>query len=195
MALIHHPVVNKNGEIITSAVTNIDLHDIARAGRTYGVSGYYVVTPLSDQQALSQKLISHWTSGYGATYNADRKEALSLIRICSTLESAMDEIREETGMSPKQVVTGAKAREKSLSFEAFRRMLSGEDGPAAYLLLLGTAWGLAESVKDSADFALAPVKGPGEYNHLSVRSAASIILDRLAGDRQPEKERTAKQIE
>ena len=46
VALIHHPVVNKNGMIIGSAVTNMDLHDIARAGRTFGVRGYYVVTPL-----------------------------------------------------------------------------------------------------------------------------------------------------
>jgi len=30
-----------------------------------------------------------------------------------------------------------------------------------------------------ADAALEPIVGPTEYNHLSVRSAVSIILDRL----------------
>jgi len=30
---------------------------------------------------------------------------------------------------------------------------------------------------------LAPIKGPGKYNHLSVRAAAGIILDRLRGHR------------
>jgi hypothetical protein len=32
------------------------------------------------------------------------------------------------------------------------------------------------------DYILEPVYGPGEYNHLSVRSAVAIILDRLAGE-------------
>ena len=29
VALIHHPVVNRNGEIVTSAITSLDIHDIA----------------------------------------------------------------------------------------------------------------------------------------------------------------------
>ncbi|MCP4687771.1 MAG: RNA methyltransferase, partial [Desulfobacterales bacterium] len=31
LALLHYPVVNKNGEPVASAVTNLDLHDISRA--------------------------------------------------------------------------------------------------------------------------------------------------------------------
>ncbi|HLO26270.1 MAG TPA: RNA methyltransferase, partial [Geobacteraceae bacterium] len=52
-----------------------------------------------------------------------------------------------------------------------------------YLLLLGTGWGLADEIFSRADFVLAPIKGQGDYNHLSVRSAAAILLDRLLGDR------------
>jgi hypothetical protein len=48
-------------------------------------------------------------------------------------------------------------------------------------LLFGTGFGMAPAMLDRADFALAPLLGPGEYNHLSVRAAAGIILDRLRG--------------
>ena len=57
LALIHYPVINKNREIIGSAVTNLDLHDIARAARTFGANGLYVVTPYRDQQILFRELL------------------------------------------------------------------------------------------------------------------------------------------
>jgi len=46
-------------------------------------------------------------------------------------------------------------------------------------LVLGTAWGLSETFIGDADHVLDPIVGNSEYNHLSVRSAAAIILDRL----------------
>jgi len=49
------------------------------------------------------------------------------------------------------------------------------------LLVFGTAWGLSESIKRAADYVLDPVKGNTNYNHLPVRAAAAIILDRLLG--------------
>lgn len=49
------------------------------------------------------------------------------------------------------------------------------------MLMLGTGFGLAPAMRERADFALAPINGPGAYNHLSVRAAASIMLDRLRG--------------
>ena len=48
------------------------------------------------------------------------------------------------------------------------------------VILFGTAWGLAPELLDSADQVLKPIEGTGRYNHLSVRSAVAIILDRLA---------------
>jgi hypothetical protein len=60
VALAHYPVVNKNGDIITSAVTNLDLHDISRVVKTYGVRSFYVTTPLEDQKTLIKKIVSHW---------------------------------------------------------------------------------------------------------------------------------------
>ena len=43
--------------------------------------------------------------------------------------------------------------------------------------------GLAPEVTERADIQLEPVRGPSNYNHLSVRSAAAVILDRLRGAR------------
>jgi hypothetical protein len=180
MALVHYPVVNKDGDVIASAVTNLDLHDMARAARTYGVRGYCVVTPLSDQQVLARRIIGHWTEGEGGRRHPMRREALSLIRVADNLGTAMDAIEKETGHPPKTVATCARRREGMLRYETFKRMI-GDGGP--HLLIFGTAWGLAPALLETVDYVLAPIEGPTDYNHLSVRSAASIILDRLMGDR------------
>jgi hypothetical protein len=50
-----------------------------------------------------------------------------------------------------------------------------------HLLVFGTAWGLAEAFISEADYILEPITGSPDYNHLSVRTAAGIILDRLLG--------------
>ena len=47
--------------------------------------------------------------------------------------------------------------------------------------MLGTGQGLSNELLNKADFLLAPLKGMPHYNHLSVRSAAAIILDRWLG--------------
>ena len=48
-----------------------------------------------------------------------------------------------------------------------------------HVLVLGTAWGLSEDFILTADYVLEPIVGKTDYNHLSVRSAAAIIFDRL----------------
>jgi len=178
VALTHYPVVNKNGDIITSAVTNLDLHDISRAAKTYGVRSFYVTTPLEDQKALVKKIVWHWVEGTGSTYNPKRREALELIIIKNSLDEVKDHIRKNGGYSPKTVVTSARYRPGNLSFGKFRKML--KDGNL-FLLIFGTAWGLPEKFVAEADYLLNPVIGNTDYNHLSVRSAAAIILDRLFG--------------
>jgi len=61
------PVVNRKGEVIGSAVTNLDLHDIARACRTFGVHTYWVITPFARQRELSSQILAHWLTGHGST--------------------------------------------------------------------------------------------------------------------------------
>ncbi len=184
LALIHHPVVNKKKEIIASAVTNLDLHDISRAAKTFGVQGFYVVTPLADQQEICRRILRHWIEGWGARFNPDRGEALGLIRITASLSAARQEIERIEGRAPRTVATGAQVspqgESKRLRFGDLRRMMA-ESRP--WLLMFGTAWGLADPVLSEADHVLEPIWGIGDYNHLPVRSAAAIILDRLRGRR------------
>jgi len=178
VALAHYPVVDKRGDIITSAVTNLDLHDISRAVKTYGVKAFYVVTPLVDQQRLVQKIISHWTDGAGAVYNPARRSALELIKLKDTIAAVAEDINGIETVYPKTVVTCARRNTASTGYKEIREILkSGKP----LLLVFGTAWGLADTFIAGADYILEPIMGPTDYNHLSVRSAASIILDRLLG--------------
>lgn len=179
LALMHYPVVNKNGDEIASAVTNLDLHDIARASKTYGVKAFYVSTPLSDQKELVEKIVSYWVRGKGAEYNPKRRDALDLIIIKDSLEDIVQDVRVREQILPKTVVTSGRTNSGNLSYGRFREMLNQNGQP--YLLLLGTAWGLSKEIMTEADYILDPIIGSSDYNHLSVRSAASIIMDRLMG--------------
>ncbi len=179
VALLHYPVYDKNGQVVTTAVTNMDIHDIARAGKTYGIKGFYVVTPVKALQKLARKIIEHWEEGYGSQYNATRKEALALARICDTLDDVLIDVERESGEKPLLVVTSARAGEKRASFAALRDMLKNNTRP--FLILFGTGWGLTEAIFSQADYVLEAVEGTSGYNHLSVRSAAAIVLDRLLG--------------
>jgi tRNA (guanine37-N1)-methyltransferase len=178
IALLHHPVYDRNREIVTTAITNLDIHDIARSSCTYGLAGYYVVTPLSSQRELAGRIVEHWRTGHGASYNKRRAEALALLDVASSLEDVRDRILEREGRRPLTVVTSAVARPEQLGkAELLARVPDG----TPLLLLLGTGWGLTEEFVAGADLALAPVRGRPDYNHLSVRSAAAILLDRLFG--------------
>ncbi len=179
MALLHYPVYDKNGQVVTTAVTNMDIHDIARSARTYGVKRFYVVTPVKALQKLALKILAHWEQGYGSRYNQTRKEALALARLKDTLDEVVIEVEQECGSRPQLVVTSARPGGKRTSFAQLREMLIRDSDPC--LLLLGTGWGLTDTVLAQSDYLLEPIDGGTDYNHLSVRSAAAIILDRLLG--------------
>ena len=181
LALIHYPVINKNGETIASAITNLDLHDIARLAKTFGVRRFYVVTPLADQKQLVERIVSHWTTGYGATYNPERRKALELICVKESLSDVRAHIHKSDGREARTVATSARTKPKNIGFETLRDLLRDEH---PYLMLFGTAWGLSDDVVAAADYVLAPISGGTGYNHLSVRSAAAIILDRILGQEQ-----------
>lgn len=170
--------MNKNGAPVAAAVTNLDLHDIARLARTYGVRAFYVITPLEDQRKLTRRIIHHWVEGGGADYNPARREALSLVRVKQTYGEMIEEITRRENSAPKTVVTSARETTDGLSFARLREMLL-QGRP--YLLNFGTAWGLSEEFIAAADYRLEPIFGGTNYNHLSVRSAASIVVDRLLG--------------
>ena len=179
VALLHYPVYNKLHEVVTTALTNLDLHDIARSARTYGLERFYIVTPSRDQRELALRIAGHWQEGWGATYNPDRKEALDIVRVVDTLPEALSDFQSGFTKRVRTVVTGAAHRSGCIGFRQLRTSLRELDQP--HLLILGTGWGLTEDIFLAADNILEPITGNGAYNHLSVRSAAAIMLDRLRG--------------
>lgn len=180
IALVHHPVEDRQRAIVTTAVTNLDVHDIARSGHTYGVSDFFIVHPVAAQRVLVQRIRDHWVDGSGARRIPDRKPAMECVRIVATLEEA----RAALGESSELWVTSASSGPaKCLQFDEARGILRTDGSPV--LLCFGTGWGLAPSVLEVATRRLSPIRSPRTdgYNHLSVRAAAAIILDRLlAGD-------------
>jgi hypothetical protein len=180
VALVHHPVLDGQGVVVTSAVTNLDVHDLARTARTYGVSDYFVAHPIAAQRELVERIRQHWTEGSSGRRIPDRREALSVLRVVDSLEGALESLG---GRSNVELwVTAARDLGSTLSFEQARSRLEGEG--RAVLIVFGTGWGLAPSVVEAADALLEPIRAvDGEYNHLSVRSACAIVMDRLRGER------------
>lgn len=185
VALLHHSMNDKRGAVVTTAVTNLDIHDIARSSRTFGAKGYYLVNPLEEQQAVVKRIVGHWMGSGGRDYNPDRSEAFSLITISAWLKDAIADLEQKSGKQPFVVMTSARKVEgvRWVSAEQFRAEMPKLDRPV--LLVFGTGWGITEEVLRSADLVLEPIFPAVEsgYNHLSVRSAVAIYLDRLLGRR------------
>ena len=180
VALIHFPVMNRKGQPIGSALTTIDMHDIARASMTFGVKGFFVVTPYEDQAALAAQVIDHWTKGVGGKLNPSRKKALELIQVSENFDSTIELMKEQTGKPVVTIGTSAKKHAASISI---RQLKNNFDDRASHVLVFGTAWGLAEEIMNNCNFILEPISGNTGYNHLSVRSAVSIYLDRIINGR------------
>jgi hypothetical protein len=181
LVLLHYPVYDKDHRVVTTSITNMDIHDIARSACTYGVKRFFVATPVRTLRALAEKILDHWQYGYGSTYNETRKQALALVTLSTDLDSTIQDLKKEEAMPPVLVVTSARSGGQRITFAEMRRRVENE--PRPFLFLLGTGWGLTEEILSRADLILEPIRGVEEYNHLSVRSAAAILLDRLRGER------------
>jgi hypothetical protein len=177
IALVHHPVLDAKGASGTSTLTTIDVHDLSRSARTYGCEALYIVHPIEAQQTLAHRIVDHWTHGSSSKRIPDRKDALAIVRVVATLEDA----RTACGDGTELWATAARAVGEPTTFAAARSLLAGEGPPV--LLVFGTSWGLAPEVTDSAKVMLEPIHGAGDWNHLSVRAACAIALDRLAASR------------
>ena len=172
LGLVHHPIYDKRREVVATAITNFDIHDIARCAKTFGVEGFFIITPLESQVQLAERILRHWVEGAGSIYNPTRKESLSLVRVSRSIDEADQEISDLWRTKPKRIATGASPHPKSIDFGFLKKLLKDESTP--FIILFGTGWGLTQEVKDSSDYVLAPIEGKG-YNHLSVRSAVAII--------------------
>lgn len=180
MAVIHYPVYDKRKDVVATSLTNLEIHDIARTCMTFGINLCYIVTPLAKQRDIAARLIEHWIRGYGSTYNPVRGEALRKVKVLSSIEEMVTEL----GGSGVPMIVGTSSRErpgKAIGYQELKTL--SECGNRPVVVVFGTGWGLTDQVIDSCDKMLDPIRGNGDYNHLSLRMAIGIILDRIFGER------------
>jgi len=176
IALVHCPVLDRRGDVVTSAVTNLDIHDLARLATTYNLSRYYLVTPAVEQQTLASRIIEHWQKGAGASYNPDRCQALDCLQVVNSVDDALADWRALAGPDSLAVLTGAR-HEDGIDYAEAGTLATEQ----SIMLVFGTGHGLAPAIYASDRPCLKPVRA-GQYNHLSVRTAAAIVIDRLIGE-------------
>ncbi len=183
--LLHYPVTSRSGEPITTAVTNLDIHDIARSARTYEIDHYYLVNPLVEQVALVKRILSHWNTPRSQEWHPDRYEALSRIQMLPYFhEVKADLAARYPGLRQEVAMPDARPLPNQLSYSEIRSKWENESEPSVKIIVFGTGGGVSEAFYPEVHTYLAPIYGPLKaegYNHLSVRAAAAVILDRLYG--------------
>ncbi len=180
IALLHDEIVLPHNIVGTTSVTSMDIHDIARSAKTYGLKNYSIVTPLIDQQKIVRTLLDFWQEGHGIDYNKQRHEAIKSVTLCSTLDEVIAFIEEQEGKKPLLISTSARSlKHQNLITYQDQDYVWQEQRPV--LFIFGTGKGLAQQVIDRCDYLLLPLKGFTDFNHLSVRSAVAVILDRWLG--------------
>jgi len=173
LALVHFPVLRDNS-VITSSITNLDIHDISRVTVTYGLGGYFITHPDEKMRNIASLLAGHWKTGTGKDSNPDRSTALSRTSIVPSIDDAVDAIFKETGTRPIVIGTTARKSEKTISVKELKNKKN-----TPVIILFGTAGGMTDNILNSLDYILEPIETGTDYNHLSVRSAVSIFIDRL----------------
>lgn len=191
LGLLHFPVYNKNKEVVITSITTSSLHDISRTARTFGLENFYIITPIAAHKQLVDRLVRHWQVGYGACYNPTRRDALCNVMVVNNLGECLQDLKDKYQKNPVTIATCARSRKNSISYPKLREKMQRDQ--QAYLIIFGTGWGIESSLISSMDFTLEPIYGKegkreqgeeGSYNHLSVRAAVSIILDRLTNEKR-----------
>ncbi|MFO7895920.1 MAG: RNA methyltransferase [Candidatus Cloacimonadales bacterium] len=177
LGLVHYPINNKFNQLVTTSITNLDVHDIARSCTTFGVSKYFIINRLESQKEMLMRILKFWHSELAEKFNPDRVTALSLVEYAADISAAKEMIKYQEGEYPLVITTTAAKLDNQIDFAEFSKLTR------PVLLLFGTGNGLAKEVHEFADFILKPIVGYGEYNHLSVRSAVAIILDRIRSEK------------
>ncbi len=169
--------MDREGRIIVTSFTTMDLHDIARPARAYEIDRFYIVQPIDAQRLVIKRQIDYWLSEEGKKANPTRYETVQLVRLKYTLDEVIEEIEKEKGKRPVLVGTDARKYPNTVSYEFLRKEIEKRD--REFLILFGTAHGIPPDLMRTFDYILEPIYGAGDWNHLSVRNAVAIILDRL----------------
>ena len=182
VALVHHPVVDREGQVVTTALTNLDVHDIARSTSTYGLAGYYIVTPVESQRDKAAHIAKLWQEDASRDHRA---AALALVHAAATIDDAIADITGRAGTAPTVIATSARDSSfpETPRITPARLVADAASSENPLLLLFGTGWGLDDRQIPAVSRVLAPIRGAPTWNHLSVRSAVAIVLDRLFGRR------------
>ena len=186
VALMHTQVLVKDGIGGNTSIASLDIHDIARSSATYGIKNYFIVTAIQDQRKILDTFLNFWLSKEGKEYNLSRFNAVNRVCPAQNLDDVVNQIREKEQKEPLIITTSAKdaasqdGADKTEFIDYFSQGKVFEKNRPV-LIVLGTGQGLNEEVIRRSDYLLAPVKGLTDYNHLSVRSAAAIIMDRWLG--------------
>ncbi len=183
LALVHHPVLDRGGATVTTAITNLDLHDMARSSRTYGVTDLFVVHPIEAQRVLAERIQDHWDEGSGRRRIPDRAAAMYLLRVVSSLEDAYAALGGRDAIDVWTTAASSRGGEVVAYPEARARLEARAEDARPVLILFGTGWGLTSELVASVELRLEPIRARAAtgYNHLSVRAACAITLDRLFG--------------
>ncbi|EDP76366.1 RNA methyltransferase [Hydrogenivirga sp. 128-5-R1-1] len=177
IALVHYPAMDREGKLIVTSFTTMDLHDIARPARAYDVRKFYIVQPIDAQRLVIKRQIDYWLSEEGRRSNPTRYEIVQLVSLKYTLDEVVEDVEREKGKRPIIVGTDARKYPNTVGYEELSREIARRE--REYLLVFGTGYGLPPDMMRTFDYILEPVYGAGDWNHLSVRNAVAIILDRL----------------
>ncbi len=188
VVLLHYPMLNRKGETVATSITNIDLHDISRSSRTYEVDATVFVTPIPEQKQLIERILGYWDQGKTREWHPDRNDAFSRFRLFSSFDETLAFVHQHAGGEIEVVMPDARDLPgvTQVSAASIRERWENEPTPGAKVIVFGTGWGIAPEFFSKVDTFTKPIFGPlgrDGYNHLSVRAAAAILLDRLLGER------------
>jgi hypothetical protein len=147
------------------------------------------------------RIVGHWRKDQSQQYHPKRFDALSLVRLVHDFQEVKSAIRAECGEDPEVVMPDARPLANPVSYAQLRAELEDPKRTRPLVIVFGTGWGIAEPFYPEVHRILAPIHGPKQestessemsaelnensepkrYNHLSVRAAAAIVLDRLFG--------------
>ncbi|NPB06165.1 MAG: RNA methyltransferase [Aquificae bacterium] len=177
IALLHYPAMDREGNVIITSFTTMDLHDIARPARAYEVRRFYIVQPVDAQREVIKRQLNYWLSEEGKKANPTRHEIAKLVKLAYTLDEVVEDVERERGKRPKLVGTDARTYPNTVSYSELKKKIERRDDE--WLILFGTGHGIPPDLMNTFDYILEPILGAGDWNHLSVRNAVAIILDRL----------------
>ena len=136
--------------------------------------------PIPEQREFAKSVIDHWRFDFGRAFDAAGARRWRWCESSTTLDDAIAEAGKIAGARPLIVHTSARTEHGGNDDRLMRTRLEAPDAPPA-MILFGTGFGMAPEMAERADIVLEAILGPGDYNHLSVRAAGAIILDRLRG--------------